>query len=107
MIETYMSEQKPSDGEVFRKIRFYYRQKEEEAENRWWARLDNSKPKDLRQLVKRETLISAFDKLIDMPGLWVKVQLGALHRLLALKCDEVRVLPPLAVSEEASDLLRK
>jgi hypothetical protein len=95
IIESYMNEQKPSDGEIFRKIRLYNRQREEQAENRWWARLDNSKPKDLRQLVKRRTLISAFDKLIDMPGLWVKVQLGALHRLLVLRCDEVRALPPL------------
>ena len=63
------------------------------SENQWWAYLDNSKPKDLRQLLKNYALTSAFDSLLDMSGLWAKFQLGALHRLLALKCDEVRLYP--------------
>ena len=89
IIEAFANERKPSDGEVFRKIRLYHREKNEEAQKRWWSRLEKSKPKDLRQLLKRPILISGFDALIDMPGLWAKVQLGALHRLLVLKCDEV------------------
>ncbi|KAH9873409.1 hypothetical protein IAQ61_004032, partial [Plenodomus lingam] len=88
IIESYANEQKPRDGDIFRKIRYYHREKDAEAENRWWARLDKSKPKDLRQLLKRHKLASAFDALIDFPGLWAKIQLGALHRLLTLKCDE-------------------
>ena len=67
----------------------YQRQKDEEAENRWWACLDKSKLRDLRQVLRKKELATAFDALIDMPGLWAKVQLGALQRLLALKCDEV------------------
>ncbi|KAH7551129.1 hypothetical protein BM1_10003 [Bipolaris maydis] len=88
IIESYTNEQKPSDGEIFRRIRLYHRENKVEAERKWWARLHNSKPKDLRQLFKRRELISGFDKLLEMPGLWSKVQLGALHRLLTLKCDE-------------------
>lgn len=87
--EAFGNEQRPSDGEIFRKIRYYHRTGDEESENRWWACLECSKPKDLRQLIKNTKLIAAFDALIDMPGLWSKVQLGALHRLLALRCDEV------------------
>ncbi|ENI00446.1 hypothetical protein COCC4DRAFT_150601 [Bipolaris maydis ATCC 48331] len=88
IVESYKNEQRPSDGEIFRRIRLYHRENKVEAERKWWARLDNSKPKDLRQLFKRTEIISSFDKLLEMPGLWAKVQLGALHRLLTLKCDE-------------------
>lgn len=89
IIESYSNEQKPSDGEIFRKIRLYHRDNDQEAQNRWWSRLEKSKPKDLRQLFRRPSLAAGFDALIDMPGLWAKLQLGALHRLLVLKCDEV------------------
>ncbi|EDU46063.1 conserved hypothetical protein [Pyrenophora tritici-repentis Pt-1C-BFP] len=72
IIESFANEQKPSDGEVFRKIRLYHRENDEEAQKRWWSRLEKSKPKDLRQLLRRPTLIAGFDALIDMPGLWAK-----------------------------------
>lgn len=89
VIEDHAHEQKPSDGEIFWKIRHYQRCGDEDAENSWWAYLDHSKPKDLRQLMKKPKLISAFDDLLDMPGLWATIQLGTLHRLLTMKCDEV------------------
>jgi hypothetical protein len=89
IIESYSNEQKPSDGEIFRKIRLYQRENNEDAQKRWWSRLEKSKPKDLRQLFRRPSLVAGFDALLDMPGLWAKLQLGALHRLLVLKCDEV------------------
>ena len=89
IIKSYSNEQKPSDGEIFRKIRLYHRENDQEAQKRWWSRLEKSKPKDLRQLFRRPSLAAGFDALIDMPGLWAKLQLGALHRLLVLKCDEV------------------
>ncbi|KAF1934756.1 hypothetical protein EJ02DRAFT_489096 [Clathrospora elynae] len=63
-----------------------------EAQKRWWSRLEKSKPKDLRQLFRQPLLAAGFDALIDMPGLWAKLQLGALHRLLVLKCDEEMTL---------------
>jgi hypothetical protein len=89
IIESYSNEQKPSDGEIFRKIRLYHRENDQEAQKRWWSCLEKSKPKDLRQLLRRPSLAAGFDALIDMPGLWARLQLGALHRLLVLKCDEV------------------
>jgi len=89
IIECYSNEARPSDGEIFRKIRLYHRENDQEALKRWWSCLEKSKPKDLRQLFRRASLTAGFDALIDMPGLWAKLQLGALHRLLVLKCDEV------------------
>jgi hypothetical protein len=92
IIESYSSEKRPSDGEIFRKIRLYHQENDQDAEKRWWSHLEKSKPKDLRQLLKRSSLAAGFDALIDMPGLWSSLQLGALHRLLGLKCDEVCIL---------------
>lgn len=91
IIELYSNEQKPLDGEIFQKIRLYHRENDQEAQKRWWSLLEKSKPKDLRQLFRRPLLAAGFDALIDMLGLWAKLQLGALHRLLVLKCDEVCV----------------
>jgi hypothetical protein len=106
IIESYANEQKASDGEIFRKIRLYHRDNNEEAQNRWWSRLEKSKPKDLRQLLKRPLLAAGFDALIDMPGLWAKLQLGALHRLLVLKCDEEMELYLNHVAKAWTSILR-
>jgi hypothetical protein len=105
IVELYSNEQRPSDGEIFRKIRLYHRENDVLSENQWWACLDNSKLRNLRQLLKNGPLTSAFDSLMDMPGLWTNVRLGALNRLLALKCDEVRHRP-FAVSIPDSELRR-
>ncbi|CAI6337035.1 unnamed protein product [Periconia digitata] len=88
VIELYSNEQKPSDGDIFRKIRLYHRERDTTSENLWWSYLDHSKPKDLSQLLNKESMASAFDSLIEIPGLWAGVRLGTLQRLLALKCDE-------------------
>lgn len=95
IVESFSNEQRPSDGEIFRKILLYRRLHDELLENQWWAYIDNSKPKNLRQLLKNRPLAAAFESLVDMPGLWAKLQLGALHRLLAVKCDEVRRREPI------------
>jgi hypothetical protein len=105
IIESHTNEQKPSDGEVFRKIRFYHQKQDQLSEHRWWACLDHSKPKDLRQLLKKQLITAAFDAMVDMPGLWSNVQLGALHRLLALKCDEVRT--DFSTSSRSLNAIRK
>ena len=41
---------------------------------------------------KKQEIAAAFDDFIDLPGLRARIQLGALQRLLALKCDEVSAL---------------
>ena len=86
--ETY-NERPISDGEIFRKIRLYHQQKETDLERKWWARLSESKRKDLEQLLKNERYADAFDDLLGWPGLWYPIQLGTLHRLLTMRCDEV------------------
>ncbi|EKG09993.1 hypothetical protein MPH_12955 [Macrophomina phaseolina MS6] len=88
IIEESLHEQQYSDGDIFRKIRTYHKQGDEKSERKWWARLSNTKQKDLKQLFKIPELTDAFDNLVGMPGMWQSFQLGTLHRLLTLHCDE-------------------
>ena len=87
--EEYKNEQAFSDGEIFRKIRLYHHAGSKAAADRWWVRLSYTKRKDLRQLLKDVRYANAFDALLPWPGLWNTIQLGSLHRLLTMKCDEV------------------
>ena len=89
MIEEYLNKQKPLDGEVFYKIRYYYLKKDTKLENRQWALLDGSKPKDLRQLLKNSHFAKAFNALVEMQGLQEPIQIRALYRFLTLKCNKV------------------
>ena len=88
--EQHSNSQPDSDGEVFQKIRFYHKQDNTQAENKWWVRLSDTKQKDVKQLLKKEEFVPVLDELLEIPGLWSTVKLGTLHRFLTLKCDEVK-----------------
>ena len=73
------------------KILFYARANQFQAEKKWWARLDSkSKRGHLTRLLKNNELAEAFHALLDYPGLWSDFQLGTLHRILPMRCDEVK-----------------
>lgn len=55
------------------------------------ANLTHGKSKELTQLLSDDRFAAAFYALVDFPGLWRPIQLGTLHRLLTLKCEEVRL----------------
>lgn len=88
-IENSLKEQAVSDGEIFRKLLLSKRENDRAAEKKWWARLTETKRKNLQQLLRDTVLAAAFYGLLDWPGLWTPIQLGTLHRLLTLKCSEV------------------
>ena len=69
IIEKYLNKQKLSDGEVFRKIQYYYFKNNTKLENRQWPLLNGLKPNDLKQLLKNFHFARAFDTLVEMPGL--------------------------------------
>jgi len=69
IIKEYLNKQKPLDGEVFRKIQYYYLKNDTKSENRWWALLDRSKLNNLRQLLKNSHFARAFNALVEMLGL--------------------------------------
>ena len=89
MIEEYLNKQKPSDGEVFRKIQYYHLKNNIKSKNRWWALLNRSKLKDLKQFLKNSHFVKAFNVLIEMQGLWEPIQIGVLYKFLILKCNKV------------------
>jgi hypothetical protein len=88
IIEKYSHEQAFRDGTIFRKILIYHR-KNAISEAKWWARLSPTKTSDLRQLLKNIHIADAFEACVKYKSLWAPIQLGSLHRLNTLKCDEV------------------
>lgn len=98
MIEEYSSEKDPDDGEIYRKIREYQGYQgagNPYFEKRWWARLSaisNHKRDNLEQLFRRPQYRAAFDVQLDIPGLGGGMRLSTLHKMLAMRCDEVRII---------------
>lgn len=90
VVEECSNEQSHFDGEIFRKIRQYHKDGDKHSEARWWARLSKDKRKDLAQLLKDERFERMFDTMLQWPGLFQPIKLGALRRSVRLKCDEVR-----------------
>ncbi|KAI9717976.1 MAG: hypothetical protein M1828_007012 [Chrysothrix sp. TS-e1954] len=88
IVELHANNQPFSDGEIYYKARTYSRAGDGPSERKWLARLSPGKRKDLNQLMRDASFMRAFDKLLAFPGLWQPVELGMVHRLLALKCDE-------------------
>ncbi|TGO07234.1 hypothetical protein BTUL_0306g00130 [Botrytis tulipae] len=90
LIEEYSNEDKPSDGEIYRKVRQYEREGNILFKKRWMARLTDHGRRSLRQLFDYEDgeLTAAFDKLLDVPGLWSGMRISTLHKLLDMKCYE-------------------
>lgn len=61
------------------------------AENYWWAVLGaesgSRKPRYLRALCP--SIRNAFDSLLPIAGIWEGMRIGVLHKINAMKCDEV------------------
>ncbi|KFY48714.1 hypothetical protein V496_10240, partial [Pseudogymnoascus sp. VKM F-4515 (FW-2607)] len=86
LVEEYSNEEKPSDGEIYRKIRHYHFQRNYSFETRWKARLQGNRAKNLRTFLKNEKLTKAFDDLLDIPGLWDGMMITTLHNVMAMDC---------------------
>ena len=89
LIEEYSNQQKPSDGEIYCKIRLYHYQRVISLEKRWWARLTPHRRKNLKRLFQHDELTAAFDALLDVPGLWGGMRISTLHKVMTMRCDEV------------------
>ncbi|KAF9883530.1 hypothetical protein FE257_003363 [Aspergillus nanangensis] len=91
LIEEYSNEKKPTDGEIYRKIRQYEGEDNEVFRQRWFVRLSPSNQNRLDQLDNRRNrrLRRAFDRLLAIPGLWPHgMRISMLHRLVATGCVE-------------------
>ncbi|KAK6380192.1 hypothetical protein LTS17_005381 [Exophiala oligosperma] len=90
LAEEYSNEVKPSDGEIYRKIRLYEREGNICFKKRWKARLSTHGQRGLRQLFGHRDgeLAVAFDNLLDIPGLWDGMRISTIHKVMSMKCDE-------------------
>ena len=90
--EEYGNEEKPSDGELYRKIRHYHLKKQTSSEMRWWTRMSPHKASNLRQLFRHDKYTAAFDSFLEMPAVLAGLRISTLHKMFAIRCDEVRSL---------------
>ncbi|RHZ60740.1 DUF3723 domain-containing protein [Aspergillus thermomutatus] len=91
LVEEYANQKKPTDGEIYRKIRQYEGDGNEAFRQRWFVRLSRSNQERLDQLDNRKNrrLRLAFDRLLPIPGLWPHgMRISMLHRLIATGCVE-------------------
>ncbi|OAF54638.1 hypothetical protein VC83_08804 [Pseudogymnoascus destructans] len=89
LVEEYANEEKPSDGEIYYKMRRYHFQQNFSFEMRWKACLRGERKEYLLTLTRNEALTAAFDDLLDIPGLWGGMKMTTLHKVMALKYDTV------------------
>ncbi|CAG8285280.1 unnamed protein product [Penicillium salamii] len=93
--ENFHKERFPSDGRIYQSIRAYQGvtggRRNHIAENFWWAVLQSEpggrKADYLRALP--QPLADAFDALLPIKGLWADMSIGVLHKLRAMRCNEV------------------
>jgi hypothetical protein len=97
LIEEYSIEKEPDDGKIYRKIREYqgyHGEGNPYLEKRWWAILgaiSTHKRSNLKQLFRNPDYKAAFDIQLDIPGLGAGMRLSTLHKMLAMRCDDVRI----------------
>ncbi|CEO59622.1 hypothetical protein PMG11_04291 [Penicillium brasilianum] len=88
-LDEYANQKKPSDGEIYRKIRQYEGEDNEAFRERWFVRLSPNNQGRLDQLDNKRNrrLRRAFDRLLAIPGLWPSgMRISLLHRLIASGC---------------------
>ncbi|RAK94832.1 uncharacterized protein BO80DRAFT_420270 [Aspergillus ibericus CBS 121593] len=91
LVEEYANQKKPTDGEIYRKIRQYEGEDNEAFRERWFVRLSSSNQDRLDQLDNKRNrrVRRAFDRLLPIPGLWPHgMRISVLHRLIATGCVE-------------------
>ncbi|CAG8947720.1 unnamed protein product [Penicillium salamii] len=91
LVEEYANERKPTDGEIYRKIRQYEGDYDDTFRERWFVRLSRNNQERLNQLdnKKNRRVRGAFDRLLTIPGLWPGgMRISVVHRLIASGCVE-------------------
>ncbi|KAL2814182.1 hypothetical protein BJX63DRAFT_205873 [Aspergillus granulosus] len=90
-LEEYANQKKPTDGDIYHKIRQYEGEGNEAFRERWFVWLSPSNQDRLGQLDNKRNcrLRRAFDRLPPIPGLWPNgMRISMLHRLIATGCIE-------------------
>ena len=88
-MEEYANKEEASDGEVYRKIRNCQSQKQSSLEIRWWTLLSPHRARNLKQLLRHREFTLAFDAFLEIPALLTGMRISTLHKMFAIRCDEV------------------
>lgn len=105
LVEEYTNEEKPCDGEIYRKIRRYHSLPTavdcmvssatcHSLEMRWWARLKGRRVDYLKGMLRISQLASAFDALARITGLCDSgMKITTLHKVRGMRCHDVSISP--------------
>jgi hypothetical protein len=85
LADGFSNEAKYLDGEIVANI-LRYPEHSVEA-NEWWARLDKSKPRTLKRILRHQRLAPIFKQVLKIPGLRHGLVLAPWHKVLP--CVEV------------------
>ncbi|KAJ5974889.1 hypothetical protein N7481_008596 [Penicillium waksmanii] len=94
--ERFSNEHRPSDGLIYERINYYEGRldgpENQRAEESWWAALESvagsKKGQYLKSFFRNEFLTRQLNSLLAIPGLWDGMQIGNLHKVTAMHCDE-------------------
>ncbi|KMU92146.1 hypothetical protein CIHG_09956 [Coccidioides immitis H538.4] len=88
LVDEYSNKQLPSDGEVYQKVRQYEYEANTCHKDCWITCLSENKAKCLQQLLHHDHIWAGFDSLLVIPELWSRMNIGSLHQVITLNCDE-------------------
>ncbi|KMU81600.1 hypothetical protein CISG_09213 [Coccidioides immitis RMSCC 3703] len=88
LVDEYSNKQPPSDGEVYQKVRQYEYEANTCHKDCWITCLSENKAKCLQQLLHHDHIWAGFDSLLVIPELWSGMNIGSLHQVITLNCDE-------------------
>ncbi|KAJ5240387.1 uncharacterized protein N7469_001978 [Penicillium citrinum] len=94
--ERFSNEHRPSDGLIYERINYYEGHldgpEDRQAADSWWAALEavagSKKGQYLRLFFRNTFLTRQLNALLAIPGLWDGMQIGNLHKVNAMHCDE-------------------
>ncbi|KAJ5798996.1 uncharacterized protein N7503_006501 [Penicillium pulvis] len=95
--ERFLNDNRPPNGLIYERIRHYKGLPNgvlnRIAANDWWAALEtvprSKKRKYLRLFLKHPTLPRKLDSLLIITGLWEDMRIGLLHKVVAMRYDEL------------------
>lgn len=104
--EQFSHETSYSDGAIYRKVRYYMAANKLGEARRWILRLSNCKRKSLYALLRDKVVHQALDELLPYTGLWDGLQLGNMHKHLALRCPMQMVSFLLHIRDTYAEIFR-
>ncbi|KAH0563187.1 hypothetical protein GP486_002246 [Trichoglossum hirsutum] len=105
--EEYSNEMKPNDGEIYRNMQLHRREGNFHCSMRWRAWLSGKREQNIEQLFGHHKFKAAFDKLLDIPGLWPGMRITTLHKTFGSKIDEEALKYLKFIRDDWTDIVGK